>query len=113
MCGECHEPDGVGGELYDDAIERDMLADFAAKHNVGEGEHRRAVAGLGWTMQEFERGVKDALVQRRGSHHQSISSAYSSGGVPPKPAGDSEAGRAVAEALREQSRVERAIDKTF
>ena len=78
---------------------------------------------MGWTLQEFDRGVKSDLVQRRGSHHNlsatmsgrplpgSTLSGKPSGRSPPPPPADSEAGRAVAEALK--GRVERAIDKAF
>ena len=47
-------------------LERDMLSDYAGKHGVSEAEHASTVRALGWTLDEFERGVKQDLLKNGG-----------------------------------------------
>ena len=46
-------------------LEKAMLRDFARKHNVGESYHNDMLLRLGWSLQEWERGVKAGLEQDR------------------------------------------------
>ena len=43
-------------------LEHSVLSDFARANNVSEGEHEHVVQSIGWSLHEFERGVKHDAV---------------------------------------------------
>ena len=46
-------------------LEKAMLRDFARQHNVTEAYHNDMLRRLGWSLKEWERGVKAGLEQDR------------------------------------------------
>ena len=79
-------------------LERDMLNDFAQKHGLSEGEHAQVVKDLGWSMQEFDRGVKHDLQLPGVTRHNTP--------YPP-------AGAGGANGVAKSGKIEKAVSRTF
>ena len=62
-------------------LEKAMVRDFALKNNVDDADHERTLQALGWTLPEWERGVRATVEQNRSSlHHQPGPGGVAAGG---------------------------------